>query len=131
MKTTAEIIFETIQFYLADLSRRAKRDNNTCFYVDPIYPGTYCAVGRCMTPEALSEVGSSRGSVCILDDTYDLDTLLQEPYRGHPIGFWSALQSLHDSDYYWIGPEAHFYRHKWFLANYPHLLMDAQLLRLV
>lgn len=131
MKTKAEIIFETIQFYLANPSRRAKRNDNTCFYASINHPGTHCAVGRCMTPAALEEAGNSKGSVWSLESEYKLDTLLQEPYRGHSTNFWSQLQNLHDEDYYWTSPGAATHRRNWFTRYHPELLLDAQLLRLV
>lgn len=109
MKTETEIVIETIQFYLADpAARRAKSwDGSSCYYAMPLNPRRRCAVGRCMTEEAVKEVGSYLGEVTqLVNDHGRLDKLLREEYRGHTATFWSHLQILHDEDCYWTADDA-------------------------
>jgi hypothetical protein len=109
MKTEAEIVIETLQFYLADpAARRAKSwDGPSCHYAMPGEPSRRCAVGRCMTEEAVKEVGSYMGEVGFLvDDHGALDRMLREEYRGLSEDFWRQLQTLHDEDCYWTADDA-------------------------
>jgi hypothetical protein len=109
MKTQTEIVTETIQFYLADpAARRAKkRAGYSCHYAMPLEPSRRCAVGRCMTEEAIKEVGSYTGGVNQLNrDHGPLYRLLRAEYRGHSQEFWFNLQALHDEDCYWTADDA-------------------------
>lgn len=70
--------------------------------------GNMCAVGMCMNEPSLEEFGTVIGDVYELDkmvknqrNEQGLDYLLKEEYKGHPLAFWSALQSLHDNWKYW------------------------------
>lgn len=103
-----QIIDETIKFYGDDTTRRSKRGNgdkvgdNVCAYNGA--DGKHCAVGRCLTKEALklnpdrhddTNVGSVWSTIELLDHD------LQPQYRGHSIQFWESLQGLHDGDANW------------------------------
>lgn len=110
MKTETEIVIETLQHYSDPTNRATTRDGNghmTCLYTAHKEDGTHthCAVGRCMTEEALREIGSAVDSATGIADAYgggSLEDLLQEEYRGHPMTFWDSLQALHDTDKYWL-----------------------------
>jgi hypothetical protein len=58
--------------------------------------GRHCAVGMCLTPEALSTVkeGSTVGRI---NGYKAIDEFLQEEYRGHDLDFWKSMQYFHDS----------------------------------
>lgn len=108
MKTETEIIIETLQHYSDPANRATTRDahgNMICLYTARKEDITHCAVGRCMTEKALSEIGSAVDSATGIADAYgggSLENLLQEEYRGHPLGFWETLQALHDTDRFWL-----------------------------
>jgi hypothetical protein len=108
MKTQTEIVIETIQFYLADPDNRRSVSEQGCHYVIPGEPSRHCAVGRCMTPDALRRHGHILGNVhgLVRDaGARHLDDLLQAEYRGHPVTFWQDLQVLHDYLGAWTGGE--------------------------
>lgn len=104
--TKLEILEETVAFYSEDVDRRAYTEGEGCVYNTE--DGKHCAVGRCLLPK-LKElgtgfVGNFSTAVSELADRRDitnLDSLLQEKYRGHNIEFWTDLQILHDSNSYW------------------------------
>lgn len=100
--TKAEIINETVEFYSADVNRRAIT-NRTCHYSIKILDDEErnCSVGRCMTPEALSEYGNQIMSVYALNKESSLDDLLQFKYQGYHVSFWRDLQLLHDRELNW------------------------------
>lgn len=108
MKTETEIIIETLQHYSDPANRAITRDahgNMICLYTARNEDVTHCAVGRCMTEKALSEIGSTIDSATGIADAYgggSLENLLQEEYRGHPLDFWGTLQTLHDTDRLWL-----------------------------
>jgi len=91
-----EIIDETAEFYMEDVSRRAMNSTGGCNYVTQ--DGRCCAVGRCMLdpPKPDSDAAKKYAS-----DFDDLDSLLKPEYRGHSIQFWGQLQDWHDSSAYW------------------------------
>ena len=107
--TKTEIIIETKEFYdanphLRGVSRLIPSDGKSCVYQSREDPERKCAVGRCMTKEALESFGQTEGSVQEFEYGYPdggLDTLLILKYRKHSIPFWSALQDFHDSEINW------------------------------
>ena len=99
------VILETIEAY-ADPTNRAMYPHNagenegTCQY--RTLEGKMCAVGRCMTEDALEEYGKcSRSIDGLAFGAGGVDNLLREEYHGHSVEFWSRLQELHDTDYFW------------------------------
>ena len=107
--TKTEIIIETKEFYdanphLRGVSRLIPSYGKSCVYQSREDPERKCAVGRCMTKEALESLGQTEGSVQELEpESPDgkLDTLLIQKYRGHSTDFWAALQDFHDSKSNW------------------------------
>jgi len=120
MKTQTEIVIETIQFYLADPENRRSASERGCHYTHPLNPNVHCAVGRCMTTDALRDYGHTWGSV--IDLVRDagaghIDDLLQAEYCGHPMTFWHYLQILHDDIGAWTGGENAALTRGLFVAN--------------
>ena len=78
--------------------------NGGCWYARD---GKMCAVGMCMTDEAIDKFGGFGGNVNNLSDKLliqerrSIDTLLKDEYRGHDLDFWEELQELHDDSYLW------------------------------
>ena len=107
--TKTEIIIETKEFYdanphLRGVSRLIPSVAENCVYQSPTEPERKCAIGRCMTKEALESFGQTEGSVQELESGSPdgvLDTLLILKYRGHSIHFWEDLQDFHDSKSNW------------------------------
>ena len=107
--TKTEIIIETKEFYDANPHLRGVRrlipsDGERCVYQSREDPERKCAVGRCMTKEALESLGQTEGSVQELESGSPdgvLDTLLIPKYRGHSIYFWEDLQGFHDAKSNW------------------------------
>lgn len=105
--SAVEIIDSFVKYYSRDTSRRAHdSQTNTCSYLTS--DGRCCAVGRAMTRASKQQYGEFFGGVYTLVSTIQednpeasLDDLLQLRYKGHPIGFWEALQNLHDTSGYW------------------------------
>lgn len=116
--TAQEIIQETVDYYAQDPVRRRatytkpEEGLDVCKYRTPFY-GRKCAVGRCMTDDALDELANSPGSIrtVLVTSTLQpgttqqqlLDSWLQECYRGHDPEFWFQLQKLHDTSGFWDG----------------------------
>lgn len=106
--TMVEIIDETVKFFGDDPTRRSKRDTKkglapyTCSYSGD--NGNHCAVGRCLTQEALDK-HPDRFSEADVRSVWScikaLDRDLQPQYRGHSLTFWEKLQHLHDYDWFW------------------------------
>ena len=93
--TKTELIQETVDFYSADTSRRSMEEEGCAYLAEN---GTKCAVGRCMTQEALKDYGN----VPITADAIkDLDSLLLQEYQGHPVKLWQELQRFHDAGSNW------------------------------
>jgi hypothetical protein len=97
----SEIMDETFEFYGSDPTRRATNDRGGCQYITD--NGNMCAVGRCMTEEAIEEYGSFSNDVSDLawesSGQYDsIDALLKPEYQGHKVEFWQNLQVYHDED---------------------------------
>lgn len=97
--TKIEIIDETVAFYAANTSRRAM-NGDKCMYSTGRGPEeARCAVGRCMTEEAIDIYEKDSASIMGLTKTgieEGIDSLLLPRYHGHDIYFWRGLQSFHD-----------------------------------
>lgn len=102
MKTQTDIVIETLQFYLEAPSRRSTYGGGGCYYAFPQDPSRRCAVGLCMTEEAIEDHGDYMGDASIMADEFgSLDQFLKAEYHGHPTEFWQRLQNLHDEDLHW------------------------------
>jgi hypothetical protein len=105
MKSYKEIIDETVEYYAEDPDRRGIAEDGTCVYDNGA--GGRCAVGRCMTEEALEYLrarnlgGTADYVVLKLQDAGI--TPFKEEYPEGPIRFWLDLQHLHDSPIQWRG----------------------------
>lgn len=114
--TKLEIIDETVEYYRDH--PRALVGKYKCTYKRE--DGAKCAVGRCIDPEKFEEfheyiykitknrIGFSPGFTresalweVSVHEIPNLDTFLQEKYRGHSKMFWQELQSLHDTSLNW------------------------------
>ena len=101
--TTKQIILETVEEY-SDPSNRALfftsggPEDATCRY--EATNGNKCAVGRCMTKEALKTVGDSSIRFNTLAGI-NFERLLKPQYKGQSLSFWMALQKLHDTHSHW------------------------------
>lgn len=104
------IVAETIEFYKTN-PRGMQGDS--CVYLCE-EDNSMCAVGRCLIdPGAIDEVASVGGiwtddrenvgqPIALSDRRYRfLDHALKPKYRGLPLIFWSALQTMHDSTPCW------------------------------
>ena len=62
-----------------------------------------CAVGMCMTDEALDKYGGFQGGVNELEKEAQckVNELLKEEFKGHSTEFWDEAQWLHDNSDYW------------------------------
>lgn len=105
--TKNEILIETVRFYSEDTTRRATISLGGCTYRIPptdTMPVRCCAVGRCMTEDALNKYWKCSDFVDSLVDKYesgDVDNILRPEYHGHDIDFWRKLQALHDHAQHW------------------------------
>lgn len=92
MKTTTEIIEETVQFYLNN--PRSVDEEGKCKYNGP--NGIKCAFSRCCKDDI--DFSEFEGENC-----NPFLKFLKEEYSIHtPWGFWSDIQSLHDEKTNWI-----------------------------
>ena len=100
-KTKKEIILETIEAYANPNNRATYKGESEgpCQYRTP--EGRMCAVGRCMTNEALQCYGLSSRGIKTICWKVDINDLLKPEYQGHDIDFWYNLQLLHDAGTYW------------------------------
>ena len=98
--TKAEIIEETANYY--NLTNRGfDPHKKVCEYLDN--KGRSCAVGRCLTGQALHVAKNYEGGVdgladylkCKLGITFD--EVFKEQYKGHELKFWDSLQLFHDT----------------------------------
>jgi hypothetical protein len=112
-KTKLEILEETANFY--NRNNRATHEKFGCAYRND--EGNKCAVGRCMTDEAIEKYGDFDGAASTLanaigrnelgvnisygNDAKILDYVLDEEYHGHELEFWGDLQTLHDNQSRW------------------------------
>lgn len=77
--------------------------NGGCWYARD---GKMCAVGMCMTDEAIDKFGDFGQGVHTLAQTLEerneeLDSIFKDEYEGHDVCFWSELQDLHDDSRFW------------------------------
>lgn len=103
--TVVSLVKETVAHY--NSGNRASY-GTACVYKSDI--GNMCAVGRCLTEDALKvfhavEQDQSFGIECIptqIKNEYPcFDSMFQEKYHGVHIKVWSAMQDLHDTDEHW------------------------------
>lgn len=108
MKTQTDIVLETLQFYLEDPKNRRATAGGGCFYRIPGKVPLHCALGRCMTDEALDKLQNSGAFASALACTHgSLDQFLRPEYHGHSTKFWRRLQQLHDENAYWNPEDSH------------------------
>lgn len=130
MKTQTDIVIETLQFYLEDPSRRAAVGGG-CHYRIPGKVPRHCALGRCMTDEALDKFETSGNTADILAAKYgSLDQFLKPEYEGHSTEFWSDLQRLHDEAAHWSLEDSHA-RRLFVATHFPDALTEAERLGLI
>lgn len=131
MKTQTDIVLETLQFYLEDPKNRLAYANGGCFYGRPGGETRNCALGRCMTDEALGKLWDSGHTASVLAMVYgSLDQFLRPEYHGHSTKFWRHLQELHDENAHW-NPEDSHARRLFVEAHFPDALPKAIELGLV
>lgn len=98
-KTAHQIIDETVAYYNEDVNRRSLLDSGydspQCRYNGP--DNKHCAFARMCNPIEANQEGSAASEV--IEDCGE-DILLEE-YRGQSLGFYDAIQRLHDSERYW------------------------------
>lgn len=104
--TKQQILEETYNYYTEDVKRRATGPRG-CLYTYIFEDGTktHCAVGRCFKPE-FQEKDLENEFFIDPDDTScmslkDLESLLQDQYKGHELKFWRDLQYFHDTNKHW------------------------------
>ncbi len=91
MTTMIQTLDETTTGYTSK-TRAANRRGN-CYYFKN---GKCCAIGRCLEdPEKFAKWD------CLVDRLPMLEKILKPEYRGYPLAFWKALQSLHDQKHLW------------------------------
>ena len=80
------------------------------------YGDAKCAVGRCMTDEAMESYGDFEGSINYLLQngvkSENCDDILREEFHGLGIDFWVMLQTIHDDDDFWADTDDGLYPHK-------------------
>lgn len=109
MKSKLEIINETAaHFNFYNLGRN--KAGGCCYETQEENPDERkrCAVGRCMTSDALVEYGNFEDFIGSLANRVHSDhsektyqDILQEEYQGHDLEFWSQLQRFHDNTSNW------------------------------
>jgi hypothetical protein len=97
-----EVLFDN--HFVKNPEKRAFDDEGFCTYYNQDNRSK-CAVGMCLTTNTLSNITKDDfyGNVNDLVDHFggDLDNRLKPKYQGHDIVFWTRLQNLHDTNYYW------------------------------
>lgn len=98
--TKEEIVKETALFYNSK-NRSFSAEDYVCCYTDA--NSNHCAVGRCMIAEKRPSINSGRNTDTLskLLGEDDIDSILEEKYRGHEFEFWLNLQRLHDDEFHW------------------------------
>lgn len=104
-KTKHEIIDIVAKSY--NIDKRAERcfPLRTCMYLTN--DDKKCAVGMFLTDEALKKSAKCLGDARSLDvhlkarGFESLDSAFIKEVRGHEVGFWVDLQSLHDDNNFW------------------------------
>jgi hypothetical protein len=102
------LIKETIYYY--NYGNRSV-EGTSCKYQSNT--GNMCAVGRCLTEDALKDFHEMEKTTLafaitklpatIADKYSDFDSMFRERYHGIHKYVWSFLQSLHDEDSNWDG----------------------------
>lgn len=101
--TKQQILEETYNYYTEDVNRRANGPSG-CLYTYIFEDGTktHCAVGRCLKPEFqekdLDSTLFTDPSDTSCMSLKDLESLLQDKYKGHELRFWRDLQYFHDTN---------------------------------
>ena len=96
-----KIITETLEYYK---DHECASLGGECEYTmrDSCGKKTHCAVGRCLKKKfqtyKFSDQFFGMSSDVILED----ENHLKNRYLGMGDDFWTSLQCLHDTDYYWI-----------------------------
>ena len=103
MKTNEEIIKETAEFYT---SKNRGYDKNTGGCVYRTEDNEKCALGRCISFDQIISFASKYvSSIMDIKDEFaegeTLDQYLKPEYRGHKLGFWADIQTLHDEECNW------------------------------
>jgi hypothetical protein len=89
-------------------TRNRSVQGNSCWYKNDL--GNMCAVGRCLTEQALNDFhnleatcifGITNLPLTITEKYSSFDSMFQENYQGIHVQVWSFLQSLHDEDENW------------------------------
>jgi hypothetical protein len=107
-KTKIGIIEELFDnYFCTNPEKRSVDKYGNCKYLDD-HTGNKCAVGMCFSPYVtIGGILGYNGSVYCLTESLMrnygmyLDDVLREEYLGHDLGFWSDVQSLHDSSMFW------------------------------
>lgn len=96
MTTMLQTLDETAVAYTYETRATASTGGRCRYFVND----KCCAVGRCL--ENPVEFQDAQCSVTTLNDDYvSLEAILKPEYRGFPLAFWIALQSLHDLGINW------------------------------
>ena len=103
--TKLQIIDETVEYYSKN-PRSVKREDGqslACYYYHPI-TNAQCAFSRCTIKEfkdKLIDCNKYPLYYVIKKHEINVDTILQNKYKGHNEEFWTDIQNLHDSDSNW------------------------------
>ena len=94
----AQIIDLVAAYYAENPKRRGMNGNVGCMYhADQSELGeTYCAVGVFIEDTDDIE-GTDQGRNGEQWTNTDIEDILMDPYKGHPVRFWSDLQIFHDN----------------------------------
>jgi len=98
--TKHQIIDETVEYY--NNNPRSK-DDRGCAYLSK--DGLMCGHSRCLTEKARTHIIDENDNGSSADDIirkFGGDDIHLEQYRGHSVSFWLDIQTLHDTDAYWI-----------------------------
>jgi hypothetical protein len=112
--TKEEIIKDTIEWYSVGGRRSLGENGKKCCYHSE--NGNKCAVGRFILHDKINQVVetcnggdvddlASHFGLTISEDEHgfikSIDNIIEEKAKGHNIGFWNSLQSLHDTNSHW------------------------------
>ena len=94
----AQIIDLVANYYAEDPRRRGLNGKIGCMYhADRRELGdTYCAVGVFIGETENIEGAAHARNVEQWENT-DIEAILMNPYKGHPVRFWNDLQIFHDN----------------------------------
>ena len=101
--TKVEIINMVASHY-NEANRGISDNGDTCEYLT--IDGRMCAVGMCMTDEAMDTWKDFNSGVYSLtakleDEGEELDSIFKDEYKGHSESFWIELQNFHDESRNW------------------------------